>query len=437
MQALLESAQERDAADPLREFAAAFWFPRRPDGQAQTYFCGHSLGLQPRAAEAALQQELVAWRERAVSAHFHSHGPDHPAWIDYPDGLAAGLAALVGADADDVAVMNSLTVNLHLLMVSFYRPQGRRRKILVEQAAFPSDRYAVASQIRFHGLDPDDCLVQFAPEPGSRLIEEEQVEDWLQAHGEEVALVLWPGLQYASGQAFDLRRIAAAARAAGARVGFDLAHSAGNLPLRLHDSGCDFAAWCTYKYLNGGPGAVAAAFVHRRHAGDAALPRFEGWWGNERTSRFLMEPRFRPAAGADAWVVSNPPILAMAPLRASLQLFGEAGMVALRAKSVALTGWLAAHIEALLGDWLEILTPADPGRRGCQLSLRVRGRGKTGHQAGRRLHAHLERHGVVTDWREPDIIRVAPVPLYNRYADCAEFLRHAHDWAESERSPAS
>ena len=425
----METAQERDAADPLREFGEAFWFPRQAHGQEQAYFCGHSLGLQPRGAEAALQQELRAWRERAVAAHFHSHAADHPAWIEYHDALAAGLAALVGAHADEVAVMNSLTVNLHLLMVSFYRPQGRRRKILIEQAAFPSDRYAVASQIRFHGLDPDDCLVEFAPEPGSRLIEEERIEAWLDAHGEEVALVLWPGVQYASGQAFDLQRIAAAARAAGAAVGFDLAHAAGNLPLRLHDTGCDFAAWCTYKYLNSGPGAVAAAYVHRRHAGDAALPRFEGWWGNARDSRFRMEPRFRPAAGAEAWVQSNPPILAMAPLRASLQLFGEAGMVALRAKSVALTGWLAGQIETRLGEWLEILTPADPGRRGCQLSLRVRGQGG---EAGRRLHEHLERHGVVTDWREPDIIRIAPVPLYNRYAHCAEFLRHAHDWAASE-----
>jgi len=432
MQTLLDTAQERDAADPLREFGAAFWFPRQPDGREQAYFCGHSLGLQPRGADAALQQELSAWRERAVAAHFNSHAADHPAWIEYHDELAAGLAAVVGAHADEVAVMNSLTVNLHLLMVSFYRPQGRRRKILIEQAAFPSDRYAVASQVRFHGLDPDECVVEFAPEPGSRLIEEERVAAWLDAHGEEVALVLWPGVQYASGQAFDLQRIAAAARAAGARVGFDLAHGAGNLPLRLHDSGADFAAWCTYKYLNGGPGAVAAAYVHRRHAGNAALPRFEGWWGNERDSRFRMEPRFRPAAGAEAWVLSNPPILAMAPLRASLQLFGKAGMVALRAKSVALTGWLAGEIETRLGDRLEILTPADPGRRGCQLSLRVRGKDGQGHVAGRRLHAHLERQGVITDWREPDIIRVAPAPLYNRYAHCAAFLQHAHGWAASE-----
>jgi kynureninase len=433
-QHLLDDARERDAADPLREFREAFWIPARPGGGEQVYFCGHSLGLQPRQAETAVLSELRAWRERAVGGHFHGPSPDHPAWIDFGDGLARDLAALVGADTDEVTVMNTLTVNLHLLMVSFYRPAGTRRKILIERGAFPSDRYAVASQIRCHGLDPRDCLVEFEPEAGSRLIEESRMEAWLQAHGEEVALVLWPGVQYASGQAFDLPRIAAAGRAAGAAVGFDLAHSVGNLPLRLHDSGCDFAAWCTYKYLNGGPGAVAACFVHRRHAANAALPaalpRFEGWWGNERANRFRMEAGFRPAAGAEAWQLSNPPILAMAPLRASLGLFRAAGMERLRAKSRAVTGWLAQTLQNELGDLLEILSPAEPERRGCQLSLRVRPRPDTDREAGRGLHAHLERRGIITDWREPDIIRVAPVPLYNSYADCAEFLLQVRAWAE-------
>jgi len=429
MKSLLESARELDRQDELRDYRNAFWIPRRREGGDQVYLCGHSLGLQPRTAASAIETEMQRWRELAVSGHFRGD----PAWIEFGDELAEVLAALVGAESGEVTVMNTLTVNLHLLMVSFYRPSGRRRRILIERDAFPSDRYAVASQIRCHGLDPAECLVELAPRRGSRLLEEGDVEAWLNAHGEEVALVLWPGVQYASGQAFDLQRIAAAGRAAGARVGFDLAHSAGNLPLRLHDSGCDFAAWCTYKYLNGGPGSVAACFVHARHAGDRSLPRFEGWWGNDRSNRFRMEAGFAPAGGAEAWQISNPPILAMAPLRASLALFQAAGRERLRAKSRRLTGWLAQAIESKLGDTLEILTPADPERRGCQLSLRVR----AGRDQGRRLYEHLQLNGVITDWREPDIIRVAPTPLYNRFEDCHEFLRQTAEWAASESACGS
>jgi len=420
MKQLLESARELDRRDELGAFRDAFWIPQRPQGGDQTYLCGHSLGLQPRAAAAALETEMGRWRELAVGGHFRGR----PSWIDFGDKLAQMLAALVGAEPAEVTVMNTLTVNLHLLMVSFYRPAGRRRKILIERGAFPSDRYAVASQIRFHGLDPAENLVELAPRPSEALLEESDLETWLQAQGDEVALVLWPGVQYASGQAFDLRRIAAAGQAAGARVGFDLAHAAGNLPLDLHDSGCDFAAWCNYKYLNGGPGAVAACFVHARHAGEGALPRFEGWWGNERSGRFRMEHDFTPAAGAEAWQLSTPPVLAMAPLRASLGLFHAAGAQRLRAKSRRLTGWLADAIEAQLGEVLEILTPSDPERRGCQLSLRVR----AGREQGRNLFEHLQQNGVVTDWREPDILRVAPAPLYNRFEDCHEFLRQVAAW---------
>ena len=420
MKSLLKRARELDGQDELRDFRDAFWIPPHAAGGQQAYFCGHSLGLQPRTADDALQQEMKRWREQAVGGHFRGH----PSWIEYGDDLAAALASLVGAQAAEVTVMNTLTVNLHLLMVSFYRPTGRRRKILIERGAFPSDRYAVTSQLRWHGLDPGECLVELAPRPGSRLLEEDDVETWLQDHGDDVALVLWPGVQYASGQAFDLRRLVAAAHAAGARIGFDLAHSAGNLPLRLHDSGCDFAAWCTYKYLNGGPGAVAACFVHERHADSRELPRFEGWWGNERRGRFRMEPNFHPAAGAEAWQLSNPPILAMAPLRASVALFQEAGMARLREKSRRLTGWLAEAIEAEVGQVLEILTPAAPERRGCQLSLRVR----AGADQGRQLHQHLAAHGVITDWREPDTLRVAPAPLYNSYEDCFELLKQVGAW---------
>jgi len=424
MKQLLESARQRDDEDGLREFRDSFWIPSEGDGDDLIYLCGHSLGLQPRAAGTALSRELERWRSLAVSGHFRGQ----PAWIDYGDDLAESMAQLVGAEPAEVTVMNSLTVNLHLMMVSFYRPSGRRRKILIEKGAFPSDRYAVESQIRFHGLDPAECLVELAPQLGTRVLEEEDVEAWLRANGDEVSLILWPGVQYASGQAFNLQRIAAAGLAAGARVGFDLAHSVGNLPLRLHDCGCDFAAWCTYKYLNGGPGSVAACFVHSRHAGDSALPRFEGWWGNERRGRFRMEPHFTAAAGAEAWQLSNPPILAMAPLRASLALFHDAGLERLREKSLRLTQWLAHAIEARLDDVLEILTPGDPERRGCQLSLRIRG----GADRGRELHRWLEGRGVVTDWREPDIIRVAPVPLYNSYGDCFGLLSHVHEWASLE-----
>jgi kynureninase len=424
MEHLLVNARERDSRDDLREFRDAFWIPTGPDGRDLAYFCGHSLGLQPRTAGMMLDTEMRRWRELAVAGHFLGR----PAWIDYGDDLAEMMAGLVGARTDEVTVMNTLSVNLHLLMVSFYRPAGRRRKILIESGAFPSDRYAVASQIRFHGLDPEDCLVAFEACSETGLLEESGLEAWLRERGDEVALVLWPGVQYASGQAFDLQRIAAAGRAAGARVGFDLAHSVGNQPLNLHETGCDFAAWCTYKYLNGGPGSVAGCFVHARHAADASLPRFEGWWGNERSGRFRMEPDFTPAAGAEAWQISNPPILAMAALRASLAIHLEAGPERLRAKSRSMTGWLAQNIETRLGDALEILTPADPERRGCQLSLCVR----AGRAQGRRLFDHLQSRGVITDWREPDILRVAPAPLYNRYEDCCKFIEQASVWAHGE-----
>jgi len=425
MKQLLDSARALDREDPLREFREQFWIPPHEDGSEQVYLCGHSLGLQPRSAESALTRELERWRTLAVSGHFQGR----PSWIDFGDGLAESMAALVGANAAEVTVMNTLTVNLHLLMVSFFRPEGRRRKILIEQGAFPSDRYAVESQLRFHGLDPAECLVELAPRGGSRLIEERDIEAWLQANGDEVALVLWPGVQYSSGQAFDLARITAAAHSAGARVGFDLAHSAGNLPLQLHDCGCDFAAWCSYKYLNGGPGAVAACFVHARHADGSALPRFEGWWGNERSGRFRMERSFTAAAGAEAWQLSTPPIFAMAPLRASLELFSAAGMDRLRAKSRRMTDWLAQGIESRLGGLLEIITPASPERRGCQLSLRVR----AGRDQGRRLYDWLARNGVVADWREPDVLRVAPAPLYNRFEDCCILLERIQDWSVQDR----
>ncbi|NNK38776.1 MAG: kynureninase [Xanthomonadales bacterium] len=428
MDRLLDEARRLDREDALRHFRGQFCFPVQGDGSPQTYFCGHSLGLQPRAVETAMQEELRAWRDRAVGGHFKGS----PAWIDYADGLAEMMSGLTGASPSEISVMNTLSVNLHLMMVSFYRPSGRRRKILIEAHAFPSDRYAVASQIRFHGLDPEECLLELGASDDGRTIEESDIEALLRERGEEIALVLWPGLQYASGQRFDLQRIASAARKAGARVGFDLAHSIGNVPLDLHGSGCDFAAWCTYKYLNGGPGAVGACFVHERHGDGAGLPRFEGWWGNDRGSRFRMSAEFSAAPGADAWQLSNPPILAMTPLRVSIAQFREAGMDRLRAKSRALTSWLESRIVERLDPVLDILTPRDPARRGCQLSLRVR----SGRGAGRRLFEYLEARGVITDWREPDVIRIAPVPLYNNHEDCLVFVRGVEEWAAGEGGSA-
>ena len=421
MESALEQAQRLDREDELQAFRDEFWIPQHDDGSEQLYLCGNSLGLQPKAVESAMLEELAIWREYAVGGHFAGSVP----WTKHVDAMREPLAELTGAQPAEVVTMNTLTVNLHLMMVSFYRPAGRRRKILIEKQAFPSDRYAVASQIRFHGLDPADCLVELEPEAGGRVIGAAQIHDYLSRHGDEVALVLWPGVQYASGQVFDLPAIAAAAHEAGAAVGFDLAHSVGNVPLSIHDAGCDFAAWCTYKYLNAGPGAVGGCFVHERHFGRSDLPRFEGWWGNDLQTRFAMGPQFQPAAGASAWELSTPIILAMTPLRLSLDIFLAAGLKRLRRKSVRMTGYLADLIEAEVGTTLEVITPRNPDRRGCQLSLRARG----GRAQGRALFEYLQSRGVVGDWREPDVVRVAPVPLYNRFSDCYDFVRHVADWA--------
>jgi kynureninase len=415
-----QRAQALDRDDKLARFREEFWIPRHIDGQPQTYLCGNSLGLQPRRLAAAMSEELRAWKELGVEGHFRG---DHP-WLPYHEFLREPLAELVGARPAEVVAMNSLTVNLHLLMTSFFWPEGERRKILIERQPFPSDRYAVESQLRLRGLDPAECLVELGSEGDERLLDESLLEQHLQQHGAEVALVLWPGVHYATGQAFDLARIAGAAHAAGAMLGFDLAHAIGNLPLRLHDTGADFATWCSYKYLNGGPGAVAGAYVHERHHGRDDLPRLHGWWGADPSTRFRMGPEFIPAAGADAWQLSNPPILGLAPVRVSLELFHEAGMPALRAKSLQLTAFLADALSACVGDFVDLITPAEPHRRGCQLSLRIR----AGRERGRALFEHLEAVGVVTDWREPDIIRVAPVPLYNRFADCWRLVQEIVNW---------
>jgi kynureninase len=405
-------AHAMDAIDELAAFRARFALPPHIDGRAAIYLCGHSLGLAPLAARALVNEELDDWNQLAVLGHHVGRRP----WIDYAEQLRPALARVVGAQAGEVVAMNSLTVNLHLLMASFYRPQGKRRCIVVEQGAFSSDRHAVVSQLEWHGLSPADALIEVAPAAGTDLVDESAVEQLLSERGSEIALVLWPGLQYRTGQAFDLGRIARAAQTAGATCGFDLAHAVGNMPLQLNADGADFAVWCSYKYLNGGPGAIGGAFVHERHR-RADLPGLAGWWGHEAGSRFRMEPGFVPAADAAAWQVSNPPILSTAPVLASLQQFEAAGMPALRAKSLQMTGLLLEQIDTRFAKQLHCITPREPARRGCQLSVRLH----AGRDAGRRVFEDLGASGVMADWREPDILRIAPVPLYNNFAELAVF----------------
>lgn len=415
----LEALRALDAADALAAFRARFALPPGNAGEPLTYLCGHSLGLEPLAARALVDEELEDWARLGVAGHERARRP----WIPYHENLTAGLATLTGAQADEVVAMNSLTVNLHLMLASFYRPQGRRRRILLEAGAFASDRHALASHLAWRGLDPERELLELAPAAGADTIEEAAIEECLRAQGAEIALVLWPGVQYRTGQAFDIARVTRAARRAGAIAGFDLAHSLGNMPLALHEWDADFAVWCSYKYLNAGPGAIGGCFVHRRHssaqprgahAGGLPGARLAGWWGHEEASRFRMEPQFKAAPGIAAWQISNPPVLAAAPLIASLGIFLEAGMARLRAKSVALTGLLEQLLRAHAPQ-VRIITPADPARRGCQLSLRV------GASRGPALFEALGARGVVCDWRAPDIIRVAPVPLYNRFEDVWRF----------------
>jgi len=422
-QATLAAAQERDSTDPMRHFREHFALPRDERGEPVVYLCGHSLGLLPLAAREVLNEELDEWARLGVEGHEHARRP----WVPYHENLTPGLMALTGAQAEEVVAMNSLTVNLHLMLASFYRPVGERTRILIEAGAFSSDRHAVTSQIAWHGLDPKSALIELAPPAGEELLPEEYIDEFLALHGEQIALVLWPGVQFRTGQAFDLARIARAAHRHGCIAGFDLAHSVGNTPLTLHTADADFAVWCSYKYLNGGPGAIGGCFIHQRHVevlprsdhrGSGLLPgtRLAGWWGHEPQTRFQMEPQFHAASGAAAWQLSNPPIFAAAPLIASLEIFTDAGLQRLRAKSVALTDYLDGLLRPL-SPAVSVLTPSDSGRRGCQLSLRIAG----GAARGRSVFDGLTARGVVCDWRFPDVIRVAPVPLYNRFEDTWRF----------------
>ncbi|TVQ32063.1 MAG: kynureninase [Phycisphaeraceae bacterium] len=403
-------AKSLDGRDPLRDRRSLFAFPSEltgPGGRECVYLCGNSLGLMPMAARELVNEELEDWTRLAVEGHLESRRP----WLSYHDQFREMGARLVGAASGEVVMMNSLTVNLHLLMASFYRPTTERYRILVEDRAFPSDMHAVASQARFHGFDPEDAVLVARPREGEQTLRTEDIEALFEEHGGSIALVLFGGVNYFSGQLFDLERLVDAGRRAGCIVGLDLAHAAGNVPLRLHDWGVDFAAWCSYKYLNSGPGAVAGAFVHEKHWKKGWRgPRFEGWWGHEERTRFRMAPEFKPGAGVEAWQLSNPPILAMAPLLASLRIFDEVGMAALREKSMRLTGYLEAQIDARLGERVRIITPRDPEARGAQLSLLIEG-------SARAVRDSLRREGVICDMREPDVIRLAPTPLYNSFYD--------------------
>lgn len=406
-------ALDCDAADILAPYRRQFELPVSSNGQPLTYLCGHSLGLAPRAALDLVSEELADWAALGVAGHHTASRP----WIDYAQNFNRGLQHLTGALAGEVVAMNSLTVNLHLMMASFYRPVGMRDKVLIEAGAFSSDRHAILGQLSWHKLDADDCLIELEPRTGEETLRIEDVESAIEDLGHELALVLWPGVQYRTGQAFDCARLTRAVHDAGAIIGLDLAHAIGNLPLSLHDWDVDFAVWCSYKYLNAGPGAIGGCFVHQRHF-ESAPTRLSGWWGHDPKTRFQMLPEFRPAAGAAGWAVSNPPIFSAAPLLASLDLFRSAGIEELRAKSVRLTTYAERLLRERCDGAIRIITPEAVEARGCQLSFRVNG----GPLRGRRVFDTLAVHGVVCDWREPDIIRIAPAPFYNRFLDVFELV---------------
>ena len=412
-QSSLDFARAQDEADPLRGYRAKFHFPDLGTDEL-VYFTGHSLGLQPKSVRAAVELELDEWAKYGVEGHFHSTNP----WYSFHELLTPPMAELVGARESEVVCMNSLTTNIHLLFVSFYRPTKTRYKIISEAKMFPSDRYLLETQARFHGFDPDDAIIEVEPREGGRLINDDDILAAIEAHADEVAIVFFGGVNYFTGQVFDMPRLTEAAHSVGAVAGFDLAHAAGNIPLRLHDWNVDFAAWCSYKYLNSSPGNVGGIFVHERHGKNFDLPRFGGWWGHNKETRFQMKNGFQPMEGAEGWQLSNVPILGMSAMKASLDVFAEAGMPALREKSEKLTGYLEFTIDELAADFpdaeISLITPRDPDRRGCQLSIDIAGR-------QRALFDDMIATGLIADFREPCIIRMAPVPLYNSFEDVYVF----------------
>lgn len=406
----MANAARSDQSDPLRAYHNRFHFPEPNNGVEPIYFTGNSLGLMPKTAKAYVEQELIDWEKLAVAGHLHAKTP----WLPYHEFLTEQMAAIVGAKPIETVMMNSLTVNLHLLMVSFFKPSEYRRKVVIEKGAFPSDQYAIESQIRCHGGHPRELLIELTPREGEATLRTGDIVEAIEREGESLAMILLGGVNYYTGQAFDMQSITEAGHRVGAKVGFDLAHATGNIELKMHDWDVDFAVWCSYKYLNGGPGAVGGAFVHERHAHSFDLCRLAGWWGHDKETRFLMGPEFKPLVGAEGWQVSNPPILQMAALRASLEIFDEVGMDTLVEKSRKLTSYLESLIDELGDERISIITPRDENQRGCQLSIRVK-------NADRSLHERIVERGVYADWREPDVIRVAPVPLYNSFSEVHRF----------------
>ncbi|WP_163377616.1 kynureninase [Cyclobacterium sp. SYSU L10401] len=407
----LEFAKEMDNKDPLRDFRDKFYIPEK-NGHPVLYFCGNSLGLQPKSVAASINRDLKKWAEKGVEGHFEGAKP----WVDARKPSKPILAKLLGALPEEVVAMNSLSVNLHLLLVSFYRPEKRKFKILTEAGAFPSDQYILASQVKYHGYNPEEAIIEMSPQPGEHLLRTNDILEKIREHQDELALVMMSGVQYYTGQFFDLKAISREASLHGIKVGFDLAHAIGNVPLALHDWGADFATWCSYKYLNSGPGNVSGIFVHQKHANEKDIPRFAGWWGHDEGRRFLMEKGFDPMPGADGWLLSNDPVLGLAAHQASLEIFEAAGMEKIRAKSELLTGYLEFVIRETIGGpgEFELISPSKPSERGCQLSLFL-------HKGGKAIFDLWTEQGLVADWRNPNVIRLAPTPLYNSFQDVYAF----------------
>ena len=408
-EATLDYAKEQDQVDILYSFRERFLFPQH-NGKDVHYFCGNSLGLQPKSVSYLMQQELDDWGKFGVEGHFRARNP----WFSYHHLFSERLAKIVGASKDEVVATNTLTVNLHLLMISFYRPANGRYKIIMEAGAFPSDQYAVETQVRMYGYDPAEAIIEITPRDGEYTINEDDIIKAIEDAGESLALVMFGGVNYYTGQFFDLEKISAAAHKVGAYAGYDLAHAVGNIPLKLHDWNADFACWCSYKYLNSGPGGVGGMFVHEKHFSNPDIFRLGGWWGNDEKDRFLMKKGFIPQKNAGSWQMSNAPVFNMVAHNASLDIYDKAGMKALREKSEKLTGYMEYLLRQVTHLPFEIITPAESKQRGCQLSLLF-------GERGREVFDALTENGVVADWREPNVIRIAPVPLYNTFEDCYRF----------------
>lgn len=401
-----------DQNDELKSYRDSFHFPVDSNGNKILYFTGNSLGLQPKTTKEAVEQELDDWANFAVEGHFKAKNP----WMPYHELLTNDMAEIVGAKPEEVVIMNSLTANLHFLMISFYNPTKKRFKILIESDAFPSDRFAVKSQLKLHGFDPKNDLIEWSPRSNENLLRIEDLQEIIKKNGDEIALILVGGVNYYTGQLLDLKKIAKIGHSKGCKVGIDLAHGVGNVNLKLHESGIDFAAWCTYKYLNSGPGSLGGIFVHNKHKKNKSLKRLTGWWGQNKSKRFKMREELDISSGAEGWQLSNPAILSMAAIKASLELFKKVGMNKLRMKSIKLTGYLEYLILQMNNKNIDIITPKDPNQRGCQLSIKLNNSNKS-------LHENLRLNNVITDWRDPNVIRCAPVPFYNSYQDVYNFVK--------------